>query len=153
MNLLSLWGVHSGMVCGEGYQFAGLCDIQNAALFPVCRSMDELGAVLRWMVSEPYLDEGRKVWEVAEKMSANRLSDCANLRRLFAQREAFRKKNWSMLAANHDKSIFYQLDLADAASEFVAGGIMLPKGLPADAPLMKRVHDHMFVPVCCNFRR
>ena len=26
------------------------------------------------------------------------------------------------------KSIFYQLDLADAASEFVAGGIMLPKG-------------------------
>ena len=47
MNLLSLWGVHSGMVCVEGYQFAGLCDIQNAALFPVCRSMDELGAVLR----------------------------------------------------------------------------------------------------------
>ena len=128
----------------RGINLPACADIQNAALFPVCRSMDELGAVLRWMVSEPYLDEGRKVWEVAEKMSANRLSDCANLRRLFAQREAFRKKNWSMLAANHDKSIFYQLDLADAASEFVAGGIMLPKGLPADAPLMKRVHDHMF---------
>ena len=83
-------------------------DIQNAALFPVCRSMEELGIVLRWMVSEPYLDEGRNVWDVAEKMSANGLSDCANLRRLFAQREAFRKKNWLMLAANHDKSIFYQ---------------------------------------------
>ena len=49
-----------------------------------------------------------------------------------------------MLAANHDKSIFYQLDLADAASEFVSKGIALPEGLPADAPLMKRVHDHMF---------
>ena len=119
-------------------------DIQNAALFPVCRSMDELGVVLRWMVSEPHLEEGHKVWEAAEKMSANRLSDCANLRRLFAQREAFRKKNWPMLAANHDKSIFYQLDLADAASEFVSKGIALPEGLPADAPLMKRVHDHMF---------
>lgn len=119
-------------------------DIQNAALFPVCRSMEELGIVLRWMVSEPYLDEGRNVWDVAEKMSANGLSDCANLRRLFAQREAFRKKNWLMLAANHDKSIFYQLDLADAAFEFVTGGITLPEGLPADAPLMKRVHDHMF---------
>lgn len=79
-----------------------------------------------------------------KKMSANGLSDCANLRRLFAQREAFRKKNWLMLAANHDKSIFYQLDLADAAFEFVTGGITLPEGLPADAPLMKRVHDHMF---------
>ena len=43
-------------------------DIQNAALFPVCRSMEELGIVLRWMVSEPYLDEGRNVWDVAEKM-------------------------------------------------------------------------------------
>ena len=92
----------------RGINLPVCADIQNAALFPVCRSMDELGAVLRWMVSEPYLDEGRKVWEVTEKMSANRLSDCANLRRLFAQREAFRKKNWSMLAANHDKSIFYQ---------------------------------------------
>ena len=95
------------------------------------------------MVNEPVMKKRENArMEVAEKMSANRLSDCANLRRLFAQREAFRKKNWSMLAANHDKSIFYQLDLADAASEFVAGGIMLPKGLPADAPLMKRVHDH-----------
>ncbi len=100
----------------EGYQFAGLCRHTECGLIPCLPGMDELGAVLRWMVSEPYLDEGRKVWEVAEKMSANRLSDCANLRRLFAQREAFRKKNWSMLAANHDKSIFYQLDLADAAS-------------------------------------
>ena len=57
----------------RGINLPACADIQNAALFPVCRSMDELGAVLRWMVSEPYLDEGRKVWEVAEKMSANRL--------------------------------------------------------------------------------
>ena len=106
------WAVERGVCLPE------CADIQNAALFPVCRSMDELGIVLRWMVSEPCLEEGRKVWEADEKVSANRISDCANLRRLFAQREAFRKKNWPMLAANHDKSIFYQLDLADAASEF-----------------------------------
>lgn len=119
-------------------------DIQNAPLFSVCRNVDDLGTVMRWMVSEPELEEGRKIWEAAVRMSANQLSDGANLRRLFAQREAFRRKNWPMLAANHDKSIFYQLDLADAASEFVAGGLALPGALPEDAPLMKRIHDHMF---------
>lgn len=128
----------------RGVQLPECTDIQNATLFPVCRNVEELGVVLRWMVSEPDLDEGCRVWKTAEKMSANQLSDCANLRRLFAQREAFRKKNWPMLAANHEKSIFYQLDLADVAFEFVAGGIELPKALPAEAPLMKRVHDHMF---------
>ena len=102
-------------------------DIQNAALFLSAGVWTSWGAVLRWMVSEPYLDEGRKVWEVAEKMSANRLSDCANLRRLFAQREAFQEeKTGRCLLPIMTKSIFYQLDLADAASEFVAGGIMLP---------------------------
>ena len=128
----------------RGVHLPECTDIQNAALFPVCRDMEELGVVLRWMVSEPDLSEGGRVWKMAEKMSANQLSDCANLCRLFAQREAFRNKNWSKLAANHDKSIFYQLDLSDAASEFVAGGIELPEALSADAPLMKRVHDHMF---------
>lgn len=128
----------------RGVALPACADVQQAALFPVCRDVEELGAVLRWMISEPRLEEGRRVWEGADKMSANGLTDCANLRRLFAQREAFRRKNWSMLAANHEKSVFYQLDLADAASAFVAGGIALPAELPSDAPLMKRVHDHAF---------
>lgn len=128
----------------RGVSLPACGDIQNAPLFPVCRNVDDLGLVMRWMVSEPELKEGRKIWEEAVRMSANRLSDEADLRRLFAQREAFRQKNWPMLAANHDKSIFYQLDLADAASEFVAGGLALPEALPEDAPLMKRIHDHMF---------
>lgn len=127
----------------------GICpspasDIQNTALFPVCYSIDDLGEVLRWMVSEPQSETGRILWENAKKLSANQLSDQANLRRLFAQREEFCRKNWPMLAANHDKSVFYQLDLADAATVFANGNIPLPKPLTADVPLMKRVHDQMF---------
>lgn len=119
-------------------------DIQNTALFPICRHIEELGEVMRWMVSEPQLEKGRTLWEAADKLSANQLSDRANLRRLFAQREVFKKSNWPMLAANHDKSIFYQLDLADTAAQFVAGGIALPAPLSEEAPLMKQIHDHMF---------
>ncbi len=119
-------------------------DIQNAELFPVCQDIRQLGAVLRWMVSEPELEEGRQIWMRAEKMSANQLSDRADLHRLFDQRRKFRKDNWPMLAANYRKSIFYQLDLADAASEFVAGKLTLPPQLPQDAPVMKRIQDSMF---------
>lgn len=119
-------------------------DIQNAGLFPVCRNIRQAGNVLRWMISEPTLEEGRIIWEQAEKLSANQLSDKANLHRLFNQRKNFRKANWPMLAANYGKSVFYQLDLADAAAEFVEDDIPLPPELPQDAPLMKRIQDSMF---------
>lgn len=119
-------------------------DIQTLPLFPLCQSIDELGLALRWMISEPGLDAGRQVWEKAEKLSANDLSDRADLRRLVAQRNAFRQANWRTLAANHEKSVFYQLDLADAAAEYAAARLPLPAPLPADAPVMKQIHDRMF---------
>lgn len=129
---------------GRGIGLPVCQDIQNAPLFPVCDSIDSLGLLLRWMVSEPDLAEGKRLWESARKMSANELSDQANLIRLTAQRDAFRQKDWSLLAANHYKSIFYQLDLADAAKAFAAAGIPLPEALPEQVPLMKQIHDHMF---------
>ena len=120
------------------------CDIQNYPLFPVCHSVEELGIVLRWMISEPQLEAARQIYLLAEKVSANRISDCANLHRLVAQREMFRRRNWTMLAQNHNRSVFYQLDLADAARAFAEEQIPLPDVLPADVPLMKRIHNHAF---------
>ena len=128
----------------RGITLRGNEDIQNAPLFPVCQTVDELGKVLRWMITEPDREEGKHIWLSARKLSANDLSDQANLRRLVAQREVFRKKDWSLLAANHEKSVFYQLDLSDAAESFAKDKIVLPKALPKDNPLMKRIHNHMF---------
>ena len=48
------------------------------------------------------------------------------------------------MANNWRHSVFYQLDLADAASEFQKENIPLPPPLPEDAPLMTRIHDAMF---------
>lgn len=128
----------------RGVTLSGDEDIQNAPLFPVCQTVDELGKVLRWMITEPDREEGKFIWLSARKLSANDLSDQANLRRLVAQREVFRKKDWSLLAANHEKSVFYQLDLSDAAESFAKDKIVLPKALSEDNPLMKRIHNHMF---------
>lgn len=119
-------------------------DLQQTPLFPLCETIDDLGLALRWMISEPLLLPGREVWEKAVKLSADQLSDRADLRRLAAQRENFRRANWSALAANHEKSVFYQLDLADAAWEFASAGLPLLEPLAPDAPLMKRIHDKMF---------
>ena len=77
-------------------------------------------------------------------MSAEEISTEANLRRLFEQRQSFRKGNWQALASNWAHSVFYQLDLADAKAAFDQEQIPMPAPLPEDAPLMTRIHDAMF---------
>lgn len=119
-------------------------DLQAARLFPVCSSVEELGLAMRWMVSEPGLEEGKRIWERSRKVSADEISAYANLRRLVAQREAFRVKNWRVLAHNYERSVFYQLNLEDAAVEFASHGLELPESLSPSAPLMTRIGDSMF---------
>ena len=91
-------------------------------------------------------DSGYEVrrYRIDEPLNSNELAERADLRRLFDQRQAFRKLNWSALANNWRHSVFYQLDLADATSEFQKENIPLPPPLPEDAPLMTRIHDAMF---------
>ena len=91
-------------------------------------------------------DSGYEIrrYRIDEPLNSNELAERADLRRLFAQRKAFRKQNWSSMARNWRHSVFYQLDLADAASEFQKQNIPLPPPLPEDASLMTRIHDAMF---------
>jgi galactokinase/mevalonate kinase-like predicted kinase len=48
------------------------------------------------------------------------------------------------LARNWEHSVFYQLDLDDAAREFASAQLPLPQPLPGSAPLLTRIHDAMF---------
>ena len=77
-------------------------------------------------------------------MSADEISAYANLRRLTEQREEFRKVNWKTLAENHGKSVFYQLDLQQAAEEYSRLGLELPAELDETTPLLTRISDAMF---------
>ena len=52
------------------------------------------------------------------------------------------KENWKGLAANYEKSVFYQLDLLDAANEFVRFNLDTPDVLQEDAAPMLRIHNH-----------
>lgn len=119
-------------------------DIQCSRIFPVVDSTDDMEIVSRWMLSEPSLERGKEIWLKAEKYSADEISERANLRRLCRQRRNFRVMNWSELAKNHSHSVFYQVDLDDAAHEFADNNIGLPAPLTNDEPVMKRIHDAMF---------
>ncbi|MGM9685481.1 MAG: bifunctional fucokinase/fucose-1-phosphate guanylyltransferase, partial [Bacteroidaceae bacterium] len=79
-----------------------------------------------------------------ELLSAEEITQRANLKRLFEQRKAFQRENWSEIARNWNHSVFYQLDLHDAACQFEKLGIPMPEPLPESAPLMTRIHDAMF---------
>lgn len=105
---------------------------QQRKQFPVMKR-EEIGAYLssRSLASYPLL-------------SAEEISSQANLQRLFQQREQFRSQNWPALAKNWEHSVFYQLDLDDAAREFEKHHIPMPEPLSDDTSLMTRIHDAMF---------
>lgn len=83
-------------------------------------------------------------YHIDDRVDSDVLATKANLPRLFAQRKALRRSNWTALAKNWQHSVFYQLDLDDAARQFQAEQLPLPEPVPADAPLMIRIHDAMF---------
>ena len=119
-------------------------DIQSACIYPVVDDLSDMGLVLRWMLNQPEKDGGRMVWMAAQKMSADEISAKANLVRLTEQRAENRHKNWPFLANNHQHSIFYQIDLDDAAHEFAENNIAEPWPLDNEEPLLTRIHDAMF---------
>ncbi|MBR6699231.1 MAG: bifunctional fucokinase/L-fucose-1-P-guanylyltransferase [Bacteroidaceae bacterium] len=121
----------------------GNTDLQNSRIFPVCNTIEEMGRLLQWMIAESPTDM-TDVWRACERLSANEISDKANLRRLQKQRLEFRKANLTALANNHRCSIFYQTNLDDLAHEFHNLQVPVPEPLPESEPLLKRINDHMF---------
>ena len=115
---------------------------QQRKQFPVLK-YEEIGQWLSTAVKSMEAPSGA-VGGASYLLSAEEISSQANLARLFSQREAFRRQNWSALARNWEHSVFYQLDLDDAAREFETYQIPMPEPLPEGAPLMTRIHDAMF---------
>ncbi len=122
----------------------GADDIQEAHIFPVVDTINDMGLVLRWMLNEPEQQGGRMIWQKARLMSADEISSEANLLRLHEQRTDNRRQNWPFLATNYQHSIFYQVDLDDAAHEFERFHIAEPHPIPDSEPLLTRISDAMF---------
>ena len=111
---------------------------QQRKQFPVVSDLKNMGETVKRMLAGQPLPEGLKL------MSAEEISDVANLRRLVAQRRQYRGDNLEGLAANHRRSVFYQIDLFDAAHSFAERSLPLPATPGEDTPLLTSIHDAMF---------
>lgn len=113
--------------------------LQKLPRFPVVDNTDTMGKVLSMMLSGENINlSGYKL------KSAEEISTEANLIRLFEQRNTLRKINWTAVAANYKHSVFYQLDLDDAAMQFADNNIPEPAPIDESTPIMTRIHDAMF---------
>lgn len=125
--------------------FAGCKNPQEEArLYPIVHTVDEMGAVAAWMLHDDDSLGGQALWQQARKVAADEISAYADLRRLTTQRDALRAQNWPQLAQNWEKSVFYQLNLKDAAQEFRSHGLATPAPLPDTASRLTKISDAMF---------
>ena len=122
----------------------GAHDLQAARLFPVCRTTDELYRWLVWMLDTAPAEDLSREFLAAERLSADELAARVDLERQERQRRAFRRDNLALLARNHHRSVFYQVNLEETARMFAREGVPMPAPLEADAPLMMQIRDAMF---------
>lgn len=129
---------------GYNDRFAG--SMQQEKMFPVVGNTTDMGCVLNYMLAgKPESDaQGAAIYNSAKKMSAEDISNEANLRRLTEQRRQLRAGNWTAIARNYQHSVFYQTNLYDAAREFAANDIPLHSPISDHEPLLTQIHDAMF---------
>ncbi len=127
-------------------EIEGSHDLQAAKIFPVCSDMKIMEQCLHWMLGRPEAGDSCPLKDnaVSRLVSANEISDFANLRRLQKQRLDFRRENLTSLSKNHRASVFYQTNLNDLAEEFHNLNVPVPKPLDSSEPLLKRINDQMF---------
>lgn len=108
----------------------------KANVFPITNDIGLLGEIVDDMLN------GRvSAHDGIEYISAEDILGKANLRRLFAQRESYMRENLPMMERNHEKSVFYNLNLDDIAEKYTRFGIGEPDRLPDDEDIIKRIHN------------
>ena len=119
---------------------------QQRGRFPVVNSLEEMERAVKSLLA------GEEPHGYERLMSAEEISNEASLPRLVSQRREFRRLNWTAMAANHAHSVFYQLDLHDAAGAFATDNLPLPAPLDNSASLITRMSDAMFRAEVCRHR-
>jgi len=114
--------------------------IYEVPLFPLVQK-EEIPAMVESMLGK---SGNASLWYKSTRLSARDLSQKAKPERAYEQRQELKALTLPKLAVNHKKSIFYYLDLEQAANDFRSTGVELPAELSAEEPVIKRINDSMF---------
>lgn len=134
-------------------------DLQHMPLFPVLSSRAIDGSLLTWLLHGPQNDGSDErilaLWLESTRWSASEINAGADLKRLAEQRKEHLVSNLSLLARNHHRSVFFQMDLLHLEEKY---GLALPQSFDyGKVPLaeeqvwkeamlrerMQRRHDHV----------
>jgi len=137
-------------------------DIQSLPIFPVVENLDEVPELVAWMLygicnlksnetvlsqNDDYnaegLEKSKQIWLNSTRLSADELSDKANLIRLYQQRTNLMRQNLPVLKRNAN-SIFYQINLVHVAKEWVKAGFEVPIGNVDFSSPYQRMQECMF---------
>ena len=130
-------------VYGFYEKFAG--QAQQEKRFPVTENLDELGRFINLQLNAMHNSEVCRFNDSnTELLSAEEISNIANLKRLDGQRRTFMRHDLSAIASHYERSVFYQLDLKDAAHKFADGNIPMPEPIKESSSLMTKIRDCMF---------
>lgn len=134
-----------------GYRATMAGEEQFKEQYPVVDSPENAALVARYMLGEKKLAEGKKLYENSRLMSASQLSANCNLRRLYAQRESYLKRNISQLSENQERSVFYQIDLDALASTINRLDVDVAEA-SANMPKLYHARHHMLKARICQLR-
>lgn len=109
-------------------------------LFPVL-TKEEIPGMLDFLLGRT-MDPG--LWIAKPRLSARELSEKPHVQSLYKQRRELKNLTLPQLAVNHQKSIFYFLDLEKTSVDFRESGLELPAELSSGEPVIKRINDAMF---------
>jgi galactokinase/mevalonate kinase-like predicted kinase len=121
-------------------------DIQQAPLFPVCRTDELSGEWVSWLIHGGEHPEFAQRYEKAEKLSAEQIALRANLKRMMDSR-SLRLATASLpaLSRHAHRSVFYQVDLESVADIYTAHPeVNLPTPPDPERDLFPYIHDRMF---------
>lgn len=122
-------------------------DLQEAPLFPVMPPEAVDPRFLEWLfAAQPEANaEYASRWVEAPRLSAAQLCLQANLERCEAQRTALRYRALCTLYRHRRSSVFYRLDLENAARLFAAGPDPLPPApCPPEEDTLACMHERMW---------
>jgi galactokinase/mevalonate kinase-like predicted kinase len=118
-------------------------DLQFAPLFPVLSDRQLNPQFVQWLADgRPAHAEFCQLWRATPRLSAQDLLTKADLPRLATQRAANLQSVLAPLAQNHERSVFYNLDLDATAKLFARARLPVPP-LATTQPL-KQVQELMF---------
>ena len=122
----------------------GDTDIFRLPLFPVVQDAGQAEAWIQWITGRTAPGAMPAAYASIDRLSLAESNARAAAGEILKQREIFRKGNLEALARNHERSIFYRLDLKKAAACFLESRLELPPALSGNEELLKGISDSMF---------